>query len=159
LSAEYILVTAAGLKDSSDLIWGRSEVTAKEAPQIIPPVIPVIRSITKKMSFFLLKFDVDIIIRFLAYNNSRRVEMSQGHNHHHHNHEVQSSLSFEEKMVKLLEHWIGHNEDHAKTYLDWAQKAKANDLAGIYPLLKDASETSLSINKKFAQAVRIIKRG
>ena len=38
------------------------------------------------------------------------------HSHEHahdHAHQTHDTLSFEEKMIKLLEHWIKHNDDHA----------------------------------------------
>ena len=38
--------------------------------------------------------------------------------------ETQNTLSFQEKMIKLLDHWIKHNDDHSKTYIDWAEKGK-----------------------------------
>ncbi len=72
--------------------------------------------------------------------------------HHHHDHEIQSALSFDEKMIKLLEHWIKHNEDHAQTYRDWAQKNKSK--AAL--MLEDAAEMTLSISKKFESAIRFI---
>ncbi|MBW2739526.1 MAG: zinc transporter, partial [Deltaproteobacteria bacterium] len=43
---------------------------------------------------------------------------------HEHNHKKHISLTFDEKLVKLLEHWIKHNDDHAENYRDWAKKTK-----------------------------------
>ena len=63
--------------------------------------------------------------------------------HHHHGDEIKSELSFDEKMIKLLEHWIKHNEDHVRTYRDWAQ------------LLEDVAEMTLLINKKFESAMKL----
>lgn len=77
--------------------------------------------------------------------------------HHHHDHEIRSSLSFDEKMIKLLDHWIKHNDDHAETYKNWANKAKENDLADAAVLLEDAAEMTLLINKKFENAVKQIQ--
>ena len=56
--------------------------------------------------------------------------------HHNHNHDIQSTLSFDEKMIKLIEHWIKHNDDHAATYRDWAKKAKEKDNDKAASLLK-----------------------
>ena len=81
--------------------------------------------------------------------------------HHHnrrHDHEVQSTLSFDEKMIKLLEHWIKHNDDHATTYRDWAQKAKEKDMDEAGSLLEDAAEMTLEISKKFEEAAKLIKK-
>ena len=79
--------------------------------------------------------------------------------HHHHDHEIQSTLSFDEKMIKLLEHWIKHNEDHAQTYRDWAQKAKEKNKSKAAFMLEDAAEMTLSISKKFELAIKFIGEG
>lgn len=76
--------------------------------------------------------------------------------HHHHDHEMQSSLSFDEKMIKLLEHWIKHNDDHVQTYRDWAQKAKEKKKIKSALMLEDAAEMTLSISKKFELAIKFI---
>jgi hypothetical protein len=59
--------------------------------------------------------------------------------HHQHNHEILSTLSFDEKMIKLLKHWIKHNDVHAATYRDWAQKAKQKGKDETASLLEDAA--------------------
>ena len=81
------------------------------------------------------------------------------HNHQHgHTHEIQSTLSFDEKMIKLLEHWIRHNDDHAETYRDWAKKAKEKNMDEAGSLLEDAAEMTLMISKKFEEASELIKK-
>lgn len=79
--------------------------------------------------------------------------------HHHHDHEIHSTLSFDEKMVKLLKHWIKHNDDHARTYRDWAQKAKEKKKSKAALMLEDAAEMTLSISKKFELAIKFIDEG
>jgi len=82
--------------------------------------------------------------------------MTDDHHHHHHHHDSHGELSFDEKIEKMLSHWIKHNEDHASNYRNWAEKAKANgkDKAGI--LLEEAADMSLAINEKFEAAQAII---
>ena len=77
--------------------------------------------------------------------------------HHHHDHDSHGELSFDEKIEKMLSHWIKHNEDHASNYRNWAEKAKANgkDDAGV--LLEAAAEMSLAINEKFTAAAALLK--
>ncbi len=77
--------------------------------------------------------------------------------HHHHDHDSHGELSFDEKMTKMLDHWIKHNQDHALNYRNWAEKAKANakDDAGV--LLEEAAEMSLAINEKFEAALALVK--
>jgi hypothetical protein len=79
--------------------------------------------------------------------------------HHHHDHEIHSSLSFDEKMIKLLEHWIKHNDDHAQTYRDWAQNAKEKNKIKAALMLEDAAEMTLLISKKFELAIKFIDEG
>ncbi len=89
--------------------------------------------------------------------------MAHNHNHHHnhahhHHSDTQSTLSFDEKMLKLLEHWIKHNDDHANTYRDWAERARQEDMADVCSLLKDAADITISVSKKFEQALELIKK-
>lgn len=86
--------------------------------------------------------------------------MTHHHHHehdHHHDHEIESNLSFDEKMIKLLEHWIKHNDDHAETYRDWAKKAKEKNMNEAGSLLEDAAEMTLEISKRFEEAADIIR--
>jgi len=80
------------------------------------------------------------------------------HHNHDHTHEIQSTLSFDEKMIKLLEHWIRHNDDRAETYRDWAKKAKEKNMDEAGSLLEDAAEMTLMISKKFKEAAELIKK-
>jgi hypothetical protein len=61
-------------------------------------------------------------------------------------------------MIKLFEHWIKHNADHAQTYTDWAERAKENDLGNMEGLLKEAAEMTLEISKKFEDAIKNLKK-
>ncbi len=76
--------------------------------------------------------------------------------HHHTDTDSHSELPFEKKLVTLLDHWIKHNQDHALTYKNWAEKAKANDMSEVAGLLEDAAETSLRVNDLFAQAAAMV---
>jgi len=73
--------------------------------------------------------------------------------HHHHDHDSHDEIPFDEKLMKLLTHWIKHNEDHALNYRNWAEKAKANGRNEAALLLEEAAEMSLTINEKFAAAL------
>ena len=86
--------------------------------------------------------------------------MTHHHHHHHdhdHDHEIESTLTFDEKMIKLLEHWVKHNDDHAETYRDWAKKAKENNMDEAGSLISDAAEMTLVISRKFEEAAGIIR--
>ncbi|MCP4690425.1 MAG: hypothetical protein GY859_20390 [Desulfobacterales bacterium] len=57
----------------------------------------------------------------------------------------------------MLEHWIKHNADHASSYRDWAEKAKAGGLAELDAPLADAAAMTLEISGKFEEAIEMIK--
>ena len=78
--------------------------------------------------------------------------MSNDH-HPHHNHDAYSEMPFNEKLSKLLNHWIKHNEEHALNYRNWAEKAKTNGKDQVAELLEEAAEMSLAVNEKFEAAL------
>jgi hypothetical protein len=80
------------------------------------------------------------------------------HEHHHHDHEVKSELTFDEKLIKLLEHWLKHNDDHAGNYRDWAEKARQNQLEAVGALLEDVCDLTAEINAKFESAAKLVRK-
>ena len=92
--------------------------------------------------------------------------MSKDHHHHHehhqdhehkhehdHEHTSHGAVPFDEKLVKIISHWIKHNEDHVSNYRNWAKNAKANGKQKTAELLEEAAEMSLAINEKFQAAL------
>ena len=67
--------------------------------------------------------------------------------HQSHDHDPHDEIPFDEKLTKLLSHWIKHNEDHALNYRNWAEKAKTNGNGQAAGLLEEAAEMSLAINE------------
>ncbi|OQY06406.1 MAG: hypothetical protein B6I22_05490 [Desulfobacteraceae bacterium 4572_123] len=85
--------------------------------------------------------------------------MSHHHEHHHeheNDHGAPGSLSFNEKMVKLLDHWVKHNDDHASNYRDWAAKARTENLSEAAALLEEAAAMTRQISEKFETAAKLI---
>jgi hypothetical protein len=81
------------------------------------------------------------------------------HNDHHHTHhhdDTQADLTFEQRMLRMLDHWIKHNESHALTYKDWAAKARQNKLLEVEKLLNDVAESTLKVNSQFKDAKKLI---
>lgn len=76
---------------------------------------------------------------------------------HEHNYEIHNSLTFDKKLVKLLEHWIKHNDDHAENYRDWAEKTKEKGMNDVDLLLQDAVDMTELINNKFKKALELIQ--
>ncbi len=92
-----------------------------------------------------------------TFTNSSKLKRIKVTHYHDHDHEVHSTLSFDEKMIKLLKHWIKHNDDHAATYRDWAQKAKKKGRDETASLLEDAAAMTDRTSKLFEQAVESVK--
>ncbi len=78
------------------------------------------------------------------------------HEHHDHPHDVKSDLTFEEKLIKLLEHWLKHNQDHAHTYREWAERARTNDLSQVGVLIDEIGDITRGIDEKIKEALSII---
>ncbi|MCU0602296.1 MAG: hypothetical protein MUC33_06515 [Desulfobacterales bacterium] len=74
--------------------------------------------------------------------------------HHRHDHDPSAELSFDQKLVKLLEHWIRHNQDHARTYSDWAAKAAAESKGEVSVLLNEAVSLTLDLSRRFGKALK-----
>jgi len=82
-----------------------------------------------------------------------------GHGHHHdHDKRAESTLSFEDKMIKLLEHWIKHNDDHVGTYRDWAQKAQSHGMPEAGAQLSEVADLTAGLTGKFEQILAAIKK-
>ncbi|GLI35852.1 hypothetical protein [Desulforhabdus amnigena] len=65
------------------------------------------------------------------------------HYHHHAEHENEKapeSLSQRDKLTKIVSHWIQHNEDHARSYREWAHRAHEMGLGDVHHLLEDVAE-------------------
>lgn len=57
-----------------------------------------------------------------------------------------------EKLGKLIPHWMEHNEEHARSYLRWAEEAEAAGLAELARILKKVHEETVKINDLFEEA-------
>jgi hypothetical protein len=79
------------------------------------------------------------------------------HKHHPESKKASDSLSLEEKLVKLLDHWVSHNDDHAKNYRDWGAQAQAKGLTEVTRSLEDASQLTEKISELFKTAKNSIK--
>jgi len=79
------------------------------------------------------------------------------HSHgHHHSHEESGEMSFDEKLKKILDHWIKHNMDHAETYRDWSERAQQAHMDDVARLLKEAADLNITMNEKFEAAKKQI---
>ena len=82
------------------------------------------------------------------------------HGDHHHscNHQESSdTLSLEEKLSKLLDHWVQHNDDHAVNYRNWGSKAKVKGLDEVARLLEEAAQMTEKTGEVFKAAAATLK--
>jgi hypothetical protein len=82
----------------------------------------------------------------------------QKHHHDHHHTHAEAELTVLAKAVKMIEHWIKHNEDHSKTYREWADKLKKENLLEAATLLDEVAGMHDGINEKFQQAADLIRK-
>lgn len=63
-----------------------------------------------------------------------------------------------EKLRHLLEHWAEHNEEHAKTYLEWAEKASASGDKELSAVLKEIAEDTKKMDGLFEKAKKAVRK-
>ncbi len=63
-----------------------------------------------------------------------------------------SPMPEREKLVKLLEHWVSHNGDHASNYRQWAEKAAGMNLDNAARMLKEAADLTDAVSERFVKA-------
>ena len=93
-----------------------------------------------------------------THSHSHDHEDGHGHGHTHgHTQDTVSSMTMGEKLVKLLDHWVTHNQDHANTYETWAVRAEEDGMPEVAALLRQAGSMNLDINRIFQEAASKIK--
>ncbi len=70
--------------------------------------------------------------------------------------EVIIAMTESDKLKKLLEHWAEHNEEHAKTYLEWAEKAGDSGDKELSSILKEIAENTKKMDGLFEKAKKAI---
>ena len=73
--------------------------------------------------------------------------------------EVALKMTELDKLKKLLEHWAEHNEEHAKTYIDWAEKASASGDNELSSILKEIAENTKKMDGLFEKARNVVRKG
>jgi len=99
------------------------------------------------------------------HDNEDHVPHGHGHHHGHgqshgtHREEAGSTeerptqaISMKEKLAKMLDHWIHHNDDHVASYRLWAQRANAEGLPEVAQALEVVAERSKQLNELLEQA-------
>ena len=81
------------------------------------------------------------------------------HEEHPHDHEPAKKadeLPEKDKLRKMVEHWISHNEDHARSYRLWASRAR--DAGYLEPggILEEVASEIIQQNGKLIRIAQII---
>jgi hypothetical protein len=97
--------------------------------------------------------------------------MSQHHDHHEHHHKPHlhdhephghehkhDTPEPLHKLTKMVEHWIHHNEDHARSFKDWAERARELGKSEVGTLLQGAAQQSLQQNDQLRKALNLLKQ-
>jgi hypothetical protein len=94
-----------------------------------------------------------------AHSHSHSHNDGHGHDHDHtHSHDQVHELTLEQKLEKLLGHWINHNESHKDTFFTWAQRAKGEGIDQIALDLEKAGQLSQEVTQQLKDAFQKLKK-
>jgi hypothetical protein len=84
-------------------------------------------------------------------------EACENHSHCHgcgnHHHET---MSFDEKLMTLLNHWIDHNDSHQVDYKKWAAQAREEGFDDVVEKILEALQLFQEGNQRLRQAQQIL---
>ena len=60
-------------------------------------------------------------------------------------------------MIKMIEHWIQHNQDHAKSYREWAQRAEEQGRHEVCQILQAIADSTVQQNESMEKALRLLR--
>ena len=61
-----------------------------------------------------------------------------------------------EKLKRLLPHWMKHNDEHVKTYKDWADKMSSLGKEELAEVLEVIHQESQKLRGLFEEAIRVV---
>jgi hypothetical protein len=69
----------------------------------------------------------------------------------------EGKLSMQDRLLKMVEFWLHHNEEHARSYRDWAAKARETGLEEIGLNLESLAGEAVLSNRKLEHLLRLLK--
>lgn len=69
----------------------------------------------------------------------------------------QPCVTPESKLLRMLEHWLHHNEDHARAFRDWADRARELGLGEVGGLLEEVARLSGMQSEHLEKAMRLLQ--
>ncbi|MGA2404511.1 MAG: hypothetical protein ABSG91_22875 [Syntrophobacteraceae bacterium] len=80
----------------------------------------------------------------------------EAHTHEHGPDKGEEAVSGTAKLRRMVEHWISHNEEHARSYRLWASRARevGHDQPG--EILEEIASEIVEQNERFMKIIHII---
>ncbi|MGV8073879.1 MAG: hypothetical protein AB2L11_04905 [Syntrophobacteraceae bacterium] len=79
------------------------------------------------------------------------------HEHHGHHYPQQGALSETDKLFKMVRHWINHNEEHARSFRDWAKRAHDMGHEKVYLILEEVATGTELQSQNLEKALKLLK--
>lgn len=101
------------------------------------------------------------------HTHSHEHDHGHGHSHSHehghghgknHVHHPPEEMTLEQKLEKLLTHWIDHNDSHKDTFFTWAARAKENGIESVGETIEQAGQLSEQVTILLKDALAAIKK-
>ncbi len=83
-------------------------------------------------------------------------EHGHGHGHEHGTDKGDEAISEIAKLKKMAEHWISHNEEHARSYRLWANRARETGQDEPGDILEEIATEIEEQNLRFRKIIHII---
>ena len=80
----------------------------------------------------------------------------EAHAHEHGSEKGEEAVSGIVKLRKMVEHWISHNEEHARSYRLWASRAREAGCEEPGEILEEIASEIVEQNERFVKIIHII---
>jgi hypothetical protein len=82
---------------------------------------------------------------------------------HHYSHageqheEPEGKICMPEKLLRIVEFWLHHNEEHAQSYRDWADRARKMGFEEVGHILEVLAGEALLSNRNLERVLSLLK--
>ena len=80
----------------------------------------------------------------------------EAHTHEHGPDKGEEAVSETVKLRKMVEHWISHNEEHARSYRLWASRAREAGRDEPGEILEEIASEIAGQNERFKKIIHIL---
>ncbi len=97
------------------------------------------------------------------HDHSESHHHHEHHDHPHHHESREGGLaggapSEQEKLLKMVHHWIHHNEEHAQSYRQWGDRARALGQHEVARILDTVADENIRLNGEMDRILGILQR-